>query len=112
MNHETAKKLDELERRITSKDFIETAKSVSEWGGADVIITSRLNDKIKNWLNDNHFTISFQDTKPQRRVIITQYSKELSLLFYELRNIFSSKMDHISKYDFYSILSESAIEYL
>jgi hypothetical protein len=112
MNQEIAKKLNELEQRIDSKEFLEHAKTVSEWGGADVIITSRLNDKIKNWQNDNQFTVSLQDTKPQRRVIITKYSKELSSLFYELRNIFLSEMDHISKYDFYGLLAQSAIDYL
>jgi len=112
MNQEIAQKLGQLQGRIGSKDFIDDAKSVSEWGGADVIIASRLNEGIKNWLNDTHLTISLQHTKPRRKAIITLYSRELSWLFYELRNIFASKMDHMSKYDFFGLLAESALRYI
>ncbi len=41
-----------------------------------------------------------------------KWSKELSWLFYQLKNLFSEKIDYVSKYDFYGLLGQSAIDYL
>ena len=71
-----------------------------------------MNDNIKEWLGNQPFVVSLQENTPQRRAVITQFSKELSWLFYELKNIFAEKTDHISKYDFYGLLAQAAIEYL
>jgi hypothetical protein len=112
MRQEISKKLDELQQRIESGDFASEARSVKQWGGADVIINRRLTDEIKRWQGDQPVVISFQDTEPRRRAVITQYSKELSWLFYELRDIFAGEIDHVSKYDFYGLLAQSALDYL
>jgi hypothetical protein len=88
------------------------ARTVKEWGGADVIIEARLDENTKRWLGDQPYVISPQNTDPRRRAVITEYSKELSWLFYQLRDIFHGKLDYVSKYDFYSVLAQSAIDYL
>jgi hypothetical protein len=112
MRQEIPKKLDELQQRIESGDFVSEARSVKQWGGADVIISRRLTDSIKEWRGDQPVVISFQEIEPRRRVVITEYSKELSWLFYELKAIFAGEIDHVSKYDFYGLLAQSALDYL
>ena len=52
MRQEISKKLDELQQRIESGDFASEARSVKQWGGADVIISRRLTDSIKEWRGD------------------------------------------------------------
>jgi hypothetical protein len=111
-NYNISSKLDALQRNIESGDFVAEAKSAREWGGADVIVSCFLNDSIKKWLEDTPIIISAQDTQPRRRAVITKYSRELSWLLYELREIFSGMIDYVSKYDFYGVLAESAIDYL
>jgi hypothetical protein len=105
-------KLDRLQSEIDSGDYLAHAKSAQEWGGADVIISSRLSDDTKRWLGDTHMVISMQETRPRHRAVITEYSRELSWLFYELGAIFSEMIDYVSKYDFYGALAQSAIDYL
>lgn len=112
MIQELIEKLDSLERKIQSGNIEKEASSVEEWGGADVIISRQLNDSIKGWLGDQSLAISLQETEPRRRVVITEFSKELSWLFYQLRDIFAEEIDHISKYDFYGVLAQTAIDYL
>ena len=52
MEQEISKRLDELQQKIESGEFAAEATSVEEWGGADVIISSRLTDRIKEWRGD------------------------------------------------------------
>lgn len=112
MNDNLLVKIDDLKHHIESVDISMEAKTTEEWGGADVIIKSILDESIKEWLGEQPIVISFQSTEPRRRAVITKYSKELSWLFYELRNLFSEKIDYISKYDFYGLLAQTAIDYL
>ena len=104
--------LEKLENLIQTTGIPKTAKSAREWGGADVVIKKELDENTKRWLEDQHIVISSQNTEPKRRAVITEYSNELSWLFYELKEIFSGKFDYISKYDFYGALAQSAIDYL
>lgn len=105
-------KLKKLERQILTEDVSQIARTTKEWGGADVIIRSEMDERLKTWLGDDRLIINLQNIEPRRRVVITKYSKELSWLFYELRDIFSDKLDYISKYDFYGSLAQAAIDYL
>lgn len=106
------KQLDDLQHKIDTMEFVTESEKVREWDGADVIISKRLNNRIKNWLGGQPLVISFQETMPARRAVITEFSKELSWLFYRLRDIFAGRIDYISKYDFYGLLAQSAIDYL
>lgn len=112
MKEKLFEKLDKLEQKISSEDFLSEASAVKEWGGADVIISNRLTGDIKKWLGDQTLVISLQKTKPMKRAVITEFSNELSWLFYQLRDIFADEIDYISKYDFYGLLAQSAIDYL
>lgn len=112
MNHELISQIEALKRRIETTDFSLEVEDVKEWGGADVIIKSHLDKDTEKWLEDQPLVISFQSTEPRRRAVITKYSKELSWLFYQLKDFFSEKIDCISKYDFYGLLAQSAIDYL
>ena len=112
MNHELIDKLDSLEQKIESGGIEKETSSAKEWGGADVVIRKRLNDSVKEWLGDQSTVISLQETEPRRRAVITEFSKELSWLFYQLRDIFAEEIDYISKYDFYGMLAQASIDYL
>ena len=111
-NQEMIEKLDELERRIELGSCLEEARSAHEWGGADVIISSSLTASIRSWADHNAMVLSSQATEPRRRVLITPYSRELSWLLQELGSIFSDRIDHVSKYDFYGLLAQGAIDYV
>lgn len=106
------RELDKLERQIYGENISQKAVTTREWGGADVIICTELDEQLKKWVEESRFVIGFQNIEPRRRVIITKYSKELSWLFNQLKCIFSEKIDYISKYDFYGLLAQSAINYL
>ena len=112
MKRDLLTQVEDLKQRIETIDISIEARNVNEWGGADVIIKSRLDADTQKWLGAQPLVISFQSNEPRRRAVITNYSKELSWLFYELRNLFSEKLDYVSKYDFYGLLAQSAIDYL
>ncbi|MGC8494962.1 MAG: hypothetical protein ACP5SH_24850 [Syntrophobacteraceae bacterium] len=101
-----------IQQRVDSGEFLNPAQLASEWGGADVIITSRSSDRVRKWLADSPLVISPQETEPRRQAVITEFSKELSWLFCQLRDAFSGSIDFISKYDFYGRLAQTALEYL
>ncbi len=71
-----------------------------------------MDEGTEKWLTEALVVISLQNTEPQRRAVITQFSKELSWLFYQLRDVFSDSLDYISKYDFYRSLAQTAIDHL
>jgi len=112
MNQELIAKLDSLERKIESGNIVREASSIMEWAGADVIISSQLNDSVKEWFGDQFLVISLQKTEPRRRVVISEFSKELSWLFYQLKDIFAGEIDNMSKHDFYGMLAQASIDYL
>ena len=112
MNQELIAKLDSLERKIESGNIVREASSIMEWAGADVIISSQLNDSVKEWFGDQFMVISLQKTEPRRRVVISEFSKELSWLFYQLKDIFAEEIDNMSKHDFYGMLAQASIDYL
>jgi len=112
MNQELIEKLDALERKIESGNIVKEASSIIEWAGADVIISSQLNDTIKKWFGDQFMVITLQKTDPRRRAVITEFSKELSWLFYQLSDILAKEIDYISKYDFYGMIAQASIDYL
>jgi len=112
MEHNIWTELERVEERLQTEDISKKASTTREWRGADVIISKGLDNNFQKWLKDQSLVISPQDTEPRRRAVITEYSKELSWLFYKLREIFSDRIDHTSKYDFYGSLAQSAIDYL
>ena len=85
-------------------------KGKNVWSGADVIITEQINDTHKDWLGNQPLVISFQQFDAMKRLVVTQHAFELSWLFIQLRELYSGRIDHISKYDFYGELAQKAID--
>ncbi len=112
MNKIILKQINDLQKKIESGEYLSETKKVREWGGADVIIDKKMTPQTERWLGDQSLVISFQNTAPRKRVVITPYSKELSWLFYQLGGIFRDRIDYISKYDFYGLLAQSAIDFI
>ena len=112
MNKELIEKLDSLELKIESRNIVKEANSIMEWAGSDVIISSQLNDSIKEWFGDQFAVITLEKTEPRRRAVITEFSKELSWLFYQLKDIFAGELNYISKPVFYGMLAQTSIDYL
>ncbi len=112
MNDDLLKQISDIKRQIETIDISLRTRRIREWGGADVIIRSVLDSNTKKWVDNQTFVLSFQATSPRRRVVITKHSKELSWLFIQLRKLFAEKLNYISKYDFYGLLAQSAIDYL
>ena len=112
MNKELIEKLDSLELKIESRNIVKEANSIMEWAGSDVIISRQLNDSIKEWFGDQFSEITLEKTEPRRRAVITEFSKELSWLFYQLKDIFAGELNYISKPVFYGMLAQTSIDYL
>ena len=112
MNKELIEKLDSLELKIESRNIVKEANSIMEWAGSDVIISSQLNDSIKEWFGDQFAVNTPEKTEPRRRAVITEFSKELSWLFYQLKDIFAGELNYISKPVFYGMLAQTSIDYL
>lgn len=104
----TREKLEELREKVNRGEV--KAEGVREWGGADVVITSRRTPQVMQWLEDSGIVIRLQSSVPRRRLVVTPYAGELSWLFYQLRDIFAGRIDFVSKYDFYGALAQAAMD--
>jgi hypothetical protein len=117
-------KINDLTTKIVNEDIQKLAQNNSEiqetlknyekgnnvWSGADVIITEQANDTHKAWLGNQPLVISFQQFDAMKRLVVTQHAVELSWLFIQLRELYSGRIDHVSKYDFYGELAQKAID--
>lgn len=104
--------LEVIKKQIAAGEVSWLARATEDWGGADVVISPVMTEAISDWLASQPLVLSPQETYPRRRAVINAYSKELSWLFVQLGDIFSEKIDHVSKYDFYGMLAQSAQDYL
>ena len=119
-------KINDLTTKIVNEDIQKLAQNNGEiqeilknykkgnnvWSGADVIITEQVNDTHKAWLGNQPLVISFQQFDAIKRLVVTQHAVELSWLFIQLRELYSGRIDHVSKYDFYGELAQKAIDIL
>ncbi|XHX76981.1 MAG: hypothetical protein RBJ76_21465 [Stenomitos frigidus ULC029] len=87
--------LEKLSQKLISKQ-IPTSK---EWGGADVVVTSQ---------RPNAEGAGFY---PDPRYVVTPNAKQLSWLFYQLRDIFAGLYDGTSKIEFFGRLANAARRY-
>lgn len=104
-------KLQDLEKFVLTDDFIKQAKKCELWGGADVIIEFPKPNK----------TYKFEDFRRvgstgfygyDDLVVITKYAKELSKLFFMLKETFKDRLDYANKYYFYTELAKAGIKYI
>lgn len=112
MEQKIKPELNKLKQTVLTEDITKKAIKTREWGGADVVIRKELDEETKRWLGESAIVIGLQHSDPRRRAVITEYSKELSWLFYQLKDVFSHEIDYVSKYDFYGLLAQAAINYL
>ena len=97
-NPELLDSLKSLEHTVTTLDITHKSKHSSLWSGADVCIVKHM--PVENY-NKSH------------TYVVTEYARELSWLFEELRDIFTGDIaDYFSKYEFYGKLAEAANAYL
>ncbi len=87
--------LDALLKKMRGEP-IPTAK---EWSGADVTITSRQPE------------IQSGGFYPEPRYVVTPNAKQLSWLFYQLRDIFTGLYDGTTKIEFFGRLANAALRY-
>lgn len=105
-------RLSELRQIISASDIQQLSNMAVEWGGADVIISAIRDERIDRFLSSQPIVISPQKSLPMRRAVVTRHAKPLSWLFFELRDLFRGRLNHISKFDFYGALAQAALDYL
>lgn len=102
-------KLEQVKQLIEEEAYkIHTDSRFEFWGGADVIIAPEEDERTRRFLDGQNVVISFQQFQPQRQVVITRFARELSWLFYQLRDCCSGTYDYSSKYDFFGLLAFAA----
>lgn len=106
-------KLEQLNKLIEEEAYkVRTNSRFEFWGGADVIIAPEEDERIRDFLGGQNVVISFQQFQPQRQVVITKFARELSWLFYQLKDCCSGTYDFSSKYDFFGLLALAARNHL
>jgi len=88
-------KIDLLREIILTKDITHEAKKTILFGGADISIVSKLPKQKDSFYGDPLY-------------VVTKFSKEISWLIYQLKEIFNDDLDYMNKYPFYGRLAESA----
>ena len=125
-NDDLINELNQLREIIINEDIKEIAMADKEvqymvenaqrwghfWGGADVLINTRMLKKHKEWLGNQPEVLSFGSTTPMRRVVVTKHAIELTWLFIQLRDLYLERINSVSKYDFYGELAQKAIDLL
>lgn len=87
-----------ISKRIDERSY-EKLPLDSEWGGADVLITSEAKE------------VKSGGFYPPKRTVVTPFSKELTWLFERLRDAFSGLIDGASRNEFYGRLANAASNY-
>jgi hypothetical protein len=88
-------KIDLLREFILTKDITNEAKKSILFGGADISIVSKLPTQKNSFYGEP-------------LLVVTKFSKELSWLIFQLKEIFKEDLDYMNKYPFYGRLAESA----
>ena len=63
-------------------------------------------------IKHREMVISSQESVPTKIAIITSFAKELSLVFKKMAEIYSNRIDHINKYDFYGEMGRAAYTFI
>jgi hypothetical protein len=88
-------KIDLLREFILTMDITNEAKKSILFGGADISIVSKLPTQKNSFYGEP-------------LLVVTKFSKELSWLIFQLKEIFKEDLDYMNKYPFYGRLAESA----
>lgn len=88
------------------------SENVHLWGGADVVITDAMTKDLELWQGNPPIVIGAGKVEfAGRQVVCTKLAKELSYIFYELKDIFQEYIDYNNKYEFYGRLASAARAY-
>jgi hypothetical protein len=79
---------------------VKDLRALENWGGADVVIAPA---SIENVTAGGFY--------PEPRTVVTQFSREVSWLFEQLRDVFAPLLDGDSKIEFYGRLAYAARSY-
>ncbi len=90
-------KINRLREIVLTKDITNLSKNTRLFGGADVSIVSKLPDLKEDFYGNPQY-------------VVTKFSKELSWLIFQLKEIFTDELDYLNKYPFYGRLAEKANE--
>jgi len=101
-----------LEEYINTPEFREEAEAASLWRGADVVVRAEADKEAREFIKHREMVISSQESVPTKIAIITSFAKELSLVFKKMAEIYSNRIDHINKYDFYGEMGRAAYTFI
>ncbi|TWH59374.1 AIG2 family protein [Desulfitobacterium sp. LBE] len=102
------KRIDDLQLKVSAKNF-KVDKDVNLWGGADVVITDAMTKDLELWQGNPPFVVGIGKLGfAGRQVVCTKLARELSYVFYELKDIFQEYIDYNNKYEFYGRLASAA----
>lgn len=88
-------KLESLRILILKDEVTRCSKNSPLFGGADISIVSKLPDVSDDFYGNPQY-------------VVTKYTKELSWLIFQLKEIYKEDLDYINKYPFYGRLAERA----
>lgn len=110
--NQVGERFQELQHKIQTLDLAYVSRSVELWEGADVIVCRRLDNNVKEWLDEQPSAENFQKVEPRRRAVVTDFAQEMSWLFLQIDDIFEDEIDYIYKYDLFGSLADTAVSYL
>ncbi|GAW28572.1 gamma-glutamylcyclotransferase family protein [Carboxydocella sp. ULO1] len=101
--------LKKLAEKIQQGQWPKLARGEHLWQGADVIIAPKLTESLKEWAGDDCLVLDWSGLHRKNRVlIISEHARELSALFYTLRDLCNDFIDFSNKYYFYGQLTLQA----
>lgn len=104
--------LKKLENRIRSGEWQPENGRCRLWSGADVIIAFKLTDDLRAWKSDNHLVNNYDGIHTSSKVlVISKHARQISALFYSLKEIFRNYIDFANKFTFYRRLGKRANKY-
>ncbi|HQK54438.1 MAG TPA: hypothetical protein PLA73_09410 [Sedimentibacter sp.] len=102
------KKIENLQVKVLANNF-KVSENVHLWGGADVVITDAMTKDLELWQGNPPIVIGAGKVEfARRQVVCTKLARELSYIFYELKDIFQEDIDYNNKYEFYGRLASAA----
>jgi hypothetical protein len=105
--------LDTIRSRLEQRqDYTPDSSDQLYFGGADVIIDDELRPHHEHFLANQPVVFDSSGYRARRRVVITKNARPLSALFYQFRDSDFVEIDSLTKYAFYGILAQAALDYI
>lgn len=98
--------VDDIRNSIKEGKYV-AKPNVLLWAGAEVIVLPDTEENRKRQANQSDGFYSYNDT-----YVFSKHAREISALIYDLKELFQTKFDCYSKFEFYGRLAEAANRYL